>query len=72
MQRNTHKCGLADGEHELRFDSLNRPGCSLVIPCDGQGRVDLDGLTDKLRINYLGARAMIGREYAFPVLQRTH
>jgi hypothetical protein len=35
--------------------------------------VDLDGMTERARESYLYARAVIGREYAFPqVLPLTH
>ncbi|MDH5338703.1 MAG: hypothetical protein OEW22_02920 [Rubrivivax sp.] len=58
--------------HELRFASLYQPGRGVVVPCDATGRVDLDALSERLLNAYLGARAMVGREYAFPVVQRTH
>jgi len=53
---------------ELRFDSLHRPGRALVFPCDAAGRVDLDDLSERARHNYFYARAVIGREYAFPAV----
>lgn len=52
--------------HELRFDSLFHPGRGVSVPCDASGHVDLDHLTERLRNAYLGARAMVGREYACP------
>ena len=58
--------------HELRFASLHDPGRGLVVPCDSQGHVDLDTLSERLRAAYLGARAMVGREYAYPTVQLTH
>lgn len=58
--------------HELRFDSLYHPGRGVVVPCSESGKVDLDRLTERLRVAYLGARAMVGREYAFPTVQRAH
>ncbi|HXD05898.1 MAG TPA: hypothetical protein VN680_07615 [Burkholderiaceae bacterium] len=51
---------------EVRFRSLFDEGRGLAFPCDADGRVDLDGLSDKGRSNYLFARAMVGREYATP------
>lgn len=57
--------------HELRFVSLYRPGRGVSVPCDASGRVDLDALSDRLRTAYLGARAMVGREYAYPTVQRS-
>ena len=58
--------------HELRFVSLFDPGRALVVPCDAQGHVDLDALSERLRMAYLGARAMVGREYAHPTVQTRH
>jgi hypothetical protein len=58
--------------HELRFTSLYDPGRGVSVPCDATGIVDLDSLTERLKNAYLGARAMIGREYAFPTVQRAH
>jgi hypothetical protein len=51
---------------ELRFQSLFHEGRALVFPCDRDGRVDLDSVSDRARNNYLFARAMVGREYAVP------
>jgi hypothetical protein len=56
--------------HELRFTSLYHPGRGLVFPCDETGHVDIDSLSERLRNAYFGARAMIGREYLYPALQR--
>lgn len=58
--------------HCLRFTSLFHPGKAIVVPCDEQGRVDIDTLPDKMRTAYLGARALVGREYAYPVLKHWH
>ena len=58
--------------HELRFESLHHPGRGVVVPCSQVGVVDLDLLTERLRNAYLGARAMVGREYCYPIVQRVH
>jgi hypothetical protein len=58
--------------HELRFDSLFHPGRGLSVPCDATGQVDMDRLTERLRNAYLGARAMVGRDYACPRVQPAH
>jgi hypothetical protein len=55
-----------EGPHQLRFLSLLQEGLAFVFPCDARGCVDLDALSDRARINYLYARAMIGREVAAP------
>jgi hypothetical protein len=57
-------------DHVLRFESLFDAGRALVFPCDAQGHVMLDHLSDKARANYLYARAVVGREYAVPQVRR--
>jgi hypothetical protein len=57
-------------QFQLRFQSLFDPGRGYAFPCDGRGQVDLDQLSDKARINYLYARAMVGRELAVPAVER--
>ena len=53
----------------LLFASLMRQGCGIAVPCDSEGHVDMDHMPERMRLSYLGARAMIGREYAFPVVE---
>jgi hypothetical protein len=60
---------LTDG-YELRFESLFHSGRALAFPCDAQGSVPLDALSDRARQNYLFARAVVGREYATPIVLR--
>lgn len=55
-------------QFELRFQSLFRRGFALSFPCDRAGRVDLDALPERARENYLFARAMVGREFAVPLV----
>jgi hypothetical protein len=55
--------------YELRFQSLFDSGRGYAFPCDAQGRVDLDQLSDTARTNYLYARAVVGRELAVPAVQ---
>ena len=52
--------------HVLLFRSLSREGRDLAFPCDAQGRVDMDSLSDRARATYLFARAAIGRDFAVP------
>jgi len=54
---------------ELRFQSLFDSGRGYSFPCDGAGHVDLDGLSDRARNNYLYARAMVGRELSVPAVR---
>ena len=60
----------APHQFQLRFQSLFDSGRGYAFPCDGQGHVDLDQLSDRARINYLYARAMVGRELAVPSVER--
>ena len=53
---------------EVHFESLHRPGKGMAFPCDEEGMVDLDTLPQRARSNYLFARAMVGREYTYPVV----
>jgi hypothetical protein len=53
-------------QFELRFRSLSDHGRGFAFPCDPQGHVDLDHMSERLRNNYFYARAMVGRELAAP------
>ena len=57
-----------DLPYEVRFQSLFHEGRALCFPCDEHGRVTLDALSDRARANYLYARAVVGREYAYPAV----
>ena len=57
-----------NSSHVIRFQSLFNAGKSLVFPCDANGHVPLDELTERARENYLYARAVVGREFAFPAV----
>jgi hypothetical protein len=59
----------ADDRYELRFRSLFDEGRALAFPCDAQGHVDLDAMRPRARLNYLYARAVIGREFFLPDVQ---
>ncbi|MCF8203624.1 MAG: hypothetical protein K9J82_01000 [Methylotenera sp.] len=58
-------------DYELRFESLFQSGRALAFPCDAQGGVRLDALSERARQNYLFARAVVGRDYANPVVLRS-
>ena len=53
---------------ELRFQSFDRRQC-FAFPCDPKGRVEMNLLSDRERINYLYARAMVGRDLAAPAMR---
>ena len=67
----THDMPTAVGAHfEIRFRSLFDPGRSLAFPCDSEGHVELEAFSERARVNYLYARAMVGREFELPCVAR--
>jgi hypothetical protein len=52
--------------YELNFQSLQLPGGGCAFPCDAEGHVDMDAMTERTRNNYLFARALVGIEYDKP------
>jgi hypothetical protein len=54
---------------ELHFRPLVDGACGCTVPCDADGRVDLDALGDQTRRHYLYARALVGGRYARPVIR---
>jgi hypothetical protein len=54
--------------YELRFRSLFDEGRGYAFPCDAEGHVDIDCLSDTLRLNYLYVRTLIGRDFASPAV----
>lgn len=57
------------GCYELRFQFLFDEGRAYAFPCDKDGHVDLDALSERARNNYFYARAVVGRDVATPVVQ---
>ena len=57
---------------ELRYRSLSPYRCGFAFPCDANGRVDLDLLSDTARENYLYARAVVGRDLLHPQVLLVH
>jgi hypothetical protein len=45
-------------------------GRGFAFPCDALGQVPLNDLSDRLRDNYLYARAVVGNELSWPVVNR--
>jgi hypothetical protein len=60
-----------NAHYELRFEHLFHEGRACSFPCDEAGHVDLDALTDAVKLNYYYARTVIGREFANPVVRPT-
>ena len=59
-------------DYEIRFQSLYQEGRALCFPCDEEGLVEIDRLSERARDNYLYARAVVGREYAYPRVCRAY
>ena len=51
---------------ELRYCSLSPLRCGYAFPCDADGRVDLDRLSERARGNYFYARAAVGFDLQQP------
>ena len=62
-------CHATFGHYQLRFQSLFDSGRGFAFPCDHEGHVDLDAMSERARNNYFYARAMIGRELTFPAVE---
>lgn len=61
-----------DDTFVLRYRSLRSGGTSMLFPCDERGRIALDALPERTRNDYLYARAVVGREFAPPVVECMH
>jgi hypothetical protein len=61
---------LSASHYEVRYESLFNAGRAYSFPCDEQGHVELDALSDRARTNYFYARTVIGREFATPAVLR--
>jgi len=61
-----------DARFELRYRSLSTHRCGYAFPCDADGRVDLDQLSDAARENYFYARAMVGFDLQHPEVLSLH
>ncbi len=57
----------SNGRYELRFPGLFNAGRGYAFPCDAEGWVDIDTLSDSGRANYFYARTVVGRELSMPV-----
>lgn len=54
---------------QLCFRSLFHSGRGFAFPCDAQGQVDMDRMSERARTNYLFARAMVGRDLSVPAVE---
>ena len=55
--------------YQLCFRSLFHSGRGYAFPCDPNGQVDMDAMSESARNNYLYARAMVGRELSVPAIE---
>ena len=58
----------AGSTHYLTFGSLFHSVRSLSFPCDSEGQVELDSLSERARDNYFFARSVVGRDFTVPVV----
>jgi hypothetical protein len=58
--------------YALRFVCLADASRSYDFECDEAGRVDLDTLSERARLNYFYARTLIGREVSLPAVRVLH
>jgi hypothetical protein len=54
------------GAFQLWFESLDDEGRGFGFRCDEKGRVDMDQLTERERLDYFFARALVGRDLQVP------
>jgi len=59
---------LSGSGYEIRYQPLSKNGQPLSFPCDAEGHVQLDALSDRARNTYFYARTVVGREYAAPAV----
>jgi hypothetical protein len=65
MRTNHHQ---AVATHYLFFNGLFPAVHSLAFPCDPDGHVDMDEMSERARDNYLFARTVVGCDYDVPVV----
>jgi len=56
---------------EIRFELLANPGRAVVFPCDSDGNVIEEVLSPRARSNLVRVSELVGRDYAYPVIERT-
>jgi hypothetical protein len=60
---------FSEGVFELRFQPLAVASRAMAFPCDAEGHVELDSLSNRARNNYYYARSLIGREFLYPIVR---
>lgn len=54
-------------EYTLVYLSFHGEGC-FAFPCDKAGTVEMNGLSDRARNDYLLARVLVGRQFRSPMV----
>jgi hypothetical protein len=54
--------------HTLRFDAIAGEGFGYAFPCDPSGRVDIDRLSERQRVDFLFARHLVGLLFQRPLV----
>jgi hypothetical protein len=54
---------------EMHFQSLLHEGHALAFPCDREGHVDLDAMSERVRNSYFFARALVGHDFTRPAVR---
>ena len=57
---------------ELRYRSFSPLRCGYAFPCDANGRVDFEQLSERARGNYLSAHAAVGSDLQQPEVLPAH
>lgn len=60
---------LQHAAYELHFEPLEDLRHACAFPCDARGQVDMDGLDDTIRRDYLFARAVVGKVFRSPAVR---
>lgn len=58
-------------QYALCFRSMFHTGRGYFFPCDSNGYVDLNALSETARMNYFFARGVVGREFFVPAVECT-
>jgi hypothetical protein len=66
-----HPAATPAASYQVRFKTLETEAFGdFAFRCDARGNVELDALGHKARMNYLLARALVGRNFARPAVVR--
>lgn len=66
---NTSPYPAGPGAYQLCYSALDERSGALAFPCDVDGHVDLDALSEAARNDYFYARAVVGGQFTRPCVQ---